>query len=107
MLGSTNGSCPLSQVVQALSALQDAEDRALLAANALSEAEGRQLSIATDAACSRALEALLPAAAPAAVASFARAMADPENYWELVSRCIESPQPTPPSLYASELHSEG
>lgn len=83
-----SGRCSFSQVVQALSALQDAEDRALLAANALAEAEGRQLSIATDAACSRALETLLPAAAPAAVASFARAMADPENYWELVSRWV-------------------
>ena len=75
-------------MVQALSALQDAEDRALLAANALAEAEGRQLSIATDAACSRALEALLPAAAPAAVAGFARALAGPDNYWELVSRWV-------------------
>lgn len=78
-------------MVQALSALKDTEDRALLAANALAEAEGRQLSIATDAACSRALETLLPAAAPAAVASFARAMADPDNYWELVSRWVDSP----------------
>ncbi|KAK9838453.1 hypothetical protein WJX81_000207 [Elliptochloris bilobata] len=74
-----------TEVVQALSALQSEEDRALLAANALGEAEGRQLSIATDAACSRALEVLLSAAAPAAVAAFARALAEPENYWELVS----------------------
>jgi len=74
------------QVVQALAAVQDEEERSLLAGNALGEASGRELSIATDAACSRALEALLPAAAPVAVAAFARALAQPDDYWELASR---------------------
>ncbi len=72
--------------MQALAAVQDEEERALLAGNALGEAGGRELSIATDAACSRALEALLPAAAPAAVVAFARALAQPDDYWELASR---------------------
>jgi hypothetical protein len=74
------------QVVQALAAVQDEEERSLLASNALGEAGGHELSIATDAACSRALEALLPAAAPAAVVAFARALAQADDYWELASR---------------------
>lgn len=50
-----------------------------MADNALGEAAGSEARVASDAACSRVLEALLPHASVAALAGFVGACVDGEN----------------------------
>ena len=54
--------------------LDDKEERALLVSNALDEAGGQEPAVAGDPACSRVLEALIPAAEPQQVAKFFQAV---------------------------------
>jgi hypothetical protein len=54
-------------------ALEDDEERGHLVTNVLEEASGKELQVATDAACSRVLEALLPHAEPSSLLRFFKA----------------------------------
>ena len=66
--------------------LEDKEEQSLLVANALEEASGQECAVATDAACSRVLEALLPAAEPHQLAKFFRAVLKGEGLMAMASR---------------------
>lgn len=63
--------------------LEDPEDRQLAADNALGEAN---IQVACDAACSRVVEALLPAAGTPAVCAFAAALTEGENLGLMCTR---------------------
>lgn len=66
--------------------LDDADDQSLLVANALEEASGQECAVATDAACSRVLEALLPSAQPQQLAKFFQAVLKGEGLMAMASR---------------------
>jgi hypothetical protein len=66
--------------------LSDEEERQLAADAALAEAAERGPEVAADAACSRVLEALLPAASGSAVAAFTRACVEGEGLGLLCTR---------------------
>lgn len=66
---------------------EDAEERSLLADNALGEAGGREAEVATDAACSRVLERLLPHASTEALCTFTRACVEGESLGAMCTRC--------------------
>jgi len=67
--------------------LDDKEEQSLLVANALEEASGQECAVATDPACSRVLEALLPAAEPQQIAKFFQAVLKGEGLMTMASRC--------------------
>jgi hypothetical protein len=67
--------------------LTDDEDRQLLAGNVLGDAAGREADLATDAACSRVLEALLPFASNEALCTFTTACVEGENLGTMCTRC--------------------
>lgn len=66
--------------------LEDKEEQSLLVANALEEASGQECAVATDAACSRVLEALLPSAEPQQLAKFFQAVLKGEGLIAMASR---------------------
>ena len=66
--------------------LDDKEEQSLLVANALEEASGQECAVATDPACSRVLEALLPAAEPQQIAKFFQAVLKGEGLMAMASR---------------------
>ena len=66
--------------------LDDKEEKALLVTNALAEASGQECAVATDPACSRVLEALIPAAEPQRLASFFQAVLKGEGLMSMASR---------------------
>ncbi len=66
--------------------LDDKEEQSLLVANALEEASGQECAVATDPACSRVLEALLPAAEPQQIAKFFQAVLKNEGLMAMASR---------------------
>ncbi len=74
-------------------ALEDDEEKQLVADNALGEAAGTEARVASDAACSRVLEALLPHASIPALATFMGALCEGENLgatctrWDMPSTC--------------------
>lgn len=72
------------EVAGRLKELEDDEERQLLADNALGEADS---AVATDAACSRVVEALLPHASTAVLATFAKAVVEGENLGAMCTRC--------------------
>ncbi|KAL0051826.1 hypothetical protein WJX82_002725 [Trebouxia sp. C0006] len=65
--------------------LDDKEEQSLLVANALEEASGQECAVATDPACSRVLEALLPAAEPQQIAKFFQAVLKGEGLMAMAS----------------------
>ena len=68
--------------------IDDKEEQALLVNNALDEARGQECAVAGDPACSRVLEALIPAAEPQQVASFFQAVLRGDaGLLVLASRC--------------------
>ena len=66
--------------------LDDKEEQSLLVANALREASGQECAVATDAACSRVLEALLPLAEPQQLAEFLQAVLEGAGLMAMASR---------------------
>ena len=66
--------------------LDDKEEQSLLVANALEEASGQECAVATDPACSRVLEVLLPAAEPQQLAKFFQAVLKDEGLIAMSSR---------------------
>lgn len=68
--------------------VDDAEERSLLADNALGEAGGREAEVATDAACSRVLERLLPHASTEALCAFTQACVEGESLGAMCTRCV-------------------
>lgn len=66
--------------------LDDKEEQSLLVANALQEASEQECVVATDPACSRVLEALLPAAEPQQLANFFQAVLKGEGLMAMASR---------------------
>ena len=66
--------------------LDDKEEQSLLVANALEEASGQECAVATDPACSRVLEALLPAAEPQQIAKFFQAVLKGDGLMAMASR---------------------
>lgn len=72
------------EVAGRLKELDDDEERQLLADNALGEADS---GVATDAACSRVVEALLPHASTAVLATFAKSVVEGENLGAMCTRC--------------------
>ena len=74
-----------SEIDTHFKSLTDDEEKQLLADNALGETAGREAAVATDAACSRVLEALLPFASTEALCTFTRACVEGEN---LGAMCI-------------------
>ena len=66
---------------------EDAEERSLLADNALGEAGGREAEVATDAACSRVLERLLPHASTEALCTFTKACVEGDSLGAMCTRC--------------------
>lgn len=66
--------------------LDDKEEQSLLVANALEEASGQECAVATDAACSRVLEALLPSAEPQQLAKFFQAVLTGDGLIAMASR---------------------
>ena len=66
--------------------LDDKEEQSLLVANALEEASGQECAVATDAACSRVLEALLPCAEPQQLAKFFQAVLKGDGLMAMASR---------------------
>ena len=72
--------------------LDDKEEQSLLVANALKEASGQECAVATDAACSRVLEALLPSAEPQQLANFFRAVLKGDGLMALASRYCAIPR---------------
>ncbi|KAL4419124.1 hypothetical protein ABPG77_004516 [Micractinium sp. CCAP 211/92] len=73
------------EVAGRLKELDDDEERQLLADNALGEADS---GVATDAACSRVVEALLPHASTGVLATFAKSVVEGEN---LGAMCTSGP----------------
>ena len=67
--------------------LTDDEGRQLLAGNVLGDAAGREADLATDAACSRVLEPLLPFASNEALCTFTTACVEGENLGTMCTRC--------------------
>ncbi|GAB4813915.1 hypothetical protein N2152v2_000961 [Parachlorella kessleri] len=68
--------------------LEDGEERQLVADNALGEAAGSEPRVASDAACSRVLETLLPHASIPALSAFVGALCEGEN---LGATCTSGP----------------
>ena len=66
--------------------LDDKEEQSLLVANALEEASGQECAVATDAACSRVLEVLLPCAEPQQLAKFFQAVLRGDGLMAMASR---------------------
>lgn len=69
--------------------LDSHEDKQLLANNVLEEAAERGAEVATDAACSRVLEALLPFASIEAISKYAKHCVEGENLGKLCTRYVE------------------
>ena len=66
----------------------DPEQRQLVADSALGEAAGGEARVASDAACSRVLEALLPHASAPALAAFVGALCEGENLGATCTRWV-------------------
>jgi len=66
--------------------LTDDEERQLLADNVLGDAAGKEAAVATDAACSRVLEALLPFASTEALCTFTKACVEGESLGAMCTR---------------------
>ena len=58
------------EIHECIKATDDEEEKSTVANNALEETRGREADIASDSACSRVLEALLPHASPESLAAF-------------------------------------
>ena len=68
--------------------LTDDEDKHLLANNVLGDAAGREAEVATDAACSRVLEALLSFASTEALCTFTKACVEGDSLGTMCTRWV-------------------
>lgn len=82
----TETSSYYAEINERFGELDDAEEKTLLAENALGEASGKEAEIACDAACSRVLERLLPHAGTEALCAFTRACVEGESLGAMCTR---------------------
>ena len=75
-----------SEIAKHLETLDDEGDRELLAENVLGEAAGKEALVASDAACSRVVERLIPYAGTAALIAFLEACTEGENLGAVCTR---------------------
>ena len=68
--------------------LTDDEDKHLLANNVLGDAAGREAEVATDAACSRVVEALLPFASTEALCTFTNSCVEGDSLGTMCTRWV-------------------
>ena len=68
--------------------LTDDEDKHLLANNVLGDAAGREAEVATDAACSRVVEALLPFASTEALCTFTKSCVEGDSLGTMCTRWV-------------------
>jgi hypothetical protein len=73
----------LSEVSSHFASLDDPEEKQLLLANVLEELQGKELRIATDAATSRMLEALLASASASQLMQFLQAFTNEDELYKL------------------------
>jgi hypothetical protein len=73
-----------------LQTLGSIEEKQLLADNVIEETVGREVDIATDAACSRIVEALLPFASLQALCTFTKNCVANENLGQICTRYVQN-----------------
>lgn len=94
-----------AEIDETLQGLEEPEERQLLADNVLGDAEGREVEVATDAACSRVLEKLLPCATTEALCKFSRACVEGDGLGTMCTRCAGGGgRRRPPRLACLLLH---
>lgn len=88
----------LQDIAASLAGEDDAEQRDVIVSNALEEVRGKEVAVATDAECSRHLEALVAQARADAVMAVLQRLGQQDTLPTVATKCASFLRTTPPPL---------